>query len=50
VSRIVVGVAAPGEASSVVRSSRALRQSVLSCCEHWPPVTSERRWTTRRAI
>jgi len=43
VSRIVVGVAAPVGASSGLRSGRALRQSVLSCCEHWPPGTSERR-------
>jgi len=43
VSRIVVVVVPPLEASSVVRSSRALRQSVLSCCEHWPPGASELR-------
>jgi len=43
VSRIVVSVAAPMEASSGWRSGRALRQSVLSCCEHWPPGASERR-------
>jgi hypothetical protein len=43
VSRIVVGVAAPEEASSGLRSIRALHQSVLSCCEHWPPGASERR-------
>jgi len=43
VSRVVIDVAAPVEASSGWRSVRALRQSVLSCCVHWPPGASERR-------
>jgi len=48
VSRVVIVVVAL-EASSVVRSTRALRQSVLSCCEHWPPGASELRWCSLRA-
>jgi len=48
VSRIVVVANPPMEASSVWRSGRALHQSVLSCCVHWPRGASERRWTGRR--
>jgi len=49
VSRIVVSVAPPVEASGAWRSGRVLRQSVLSCCEHWPRGASERRCDSRRA-